>query len=59
MAAAHEYLEQRFRQLKALEPQEPPEPEHPPSPKPTLRLVLKEAAASIMSFGATLLEVWR
>uniref|UniRef100_A0A8C0XXV1 Uncharacterized protein n=1 Tax=Castor canadensis TaxID=51338 RepID=A0A8C0XXV1_CASCN len=57
VAAAHEYLEQRFRQLKALEPQEPPEPEHPPSPKPTLRLVLKEAAASIMSFGATLLEI--
>ncbi|XP_008568312.1 PREDICTED: uncharacterized protein C17orf107 homolog [Galeopterus variegatus] len=53
-AAAHDYLEQRFRELKSLEPQKP---EKPSSPKPTLGLVLREAAASIMSFGTTLLEI--
>uniref|UniRef100_A0A9L0RM09 Chromosome 11 C17orf107 homolog n=1 Tax=Equus caballus TaxID=9796 RepID=A0A9L0RM09_HORSE len=53
VAAAHEYLEQRFRELKSLEPKKPP------APKPTLGLVLREAAASVVSFGATLLEVGR
>ncbi|KAM4843050.1 uncharacterized protein C17orf107 homolog [Thomomys bottae] len=60
VAAAHEYLEQRFKQLNSAEPpepREPQEPETPPAPKPTLRLVLREAAASILSFGATLLEI--
>ncbi|XP_012868673.1 PREDICTED: uncharacterized protein C17orf107 homolog [Dipodomys ordii] len=60
VAAAHEYLEQKFKQLNATEPQEPREPQElptPPAPKPTLRLVLREAAASIVSFGATLLEI--
>uniref|UniRef100_H0X119 Chromosome 17 open reading frame 107 n=2 Tax=Otolemur garnettii TaxID=30611 RepID=H0X119_OTOGA len=51
VAAAHEYLEQRFGELKSVEPGESP------APKPTLGLVLREAAASIMSFGATLLEI--
>ncbi|XP_014688120.1 uncharacterized protein C17orf107 homolog isoform X1 [Equus asinus] len=51
VAAAHEYLEQRFRELKSLEPKKPP------TPKPTLGLVLREAAASVVSFGATLLEI--
>lgn len=55
-AAAHEYLEQRFRELKSLEPREP---ENPPARKPTLGLVLREAAASVVNFGATLLEVGR
>ncbi|XP_048223082.1 uncharacterized protein C17orf107 homolog [Perognathus longimembris pacificus] len=55
VAAAHEYLEQKFKQLNSAEPREPPE--KPAAPKPTLRLVLREAAASIMSFGATLLEI--
>lgn len=54
VAAAREYLEQRFRELKSLEPQEP---EKPPVRKPSLVLVLREAAASIMNFGATLLEI--
>lgn len=49
-----EYLEQRFRELKSLEPREP---KKPPAPKPTLGLVLREAAASVLNFGATLLEV--
>lgn len=53
-AAAHEYLEQRFRELESLEPREP---QGPPAPKPTLGLVLREAAASVVSFGATLLEI--
>ncbi|XP_027830873.1 uncharacterized protein C17orf107 homolog isoform X3 [Ovis aries] len=53
-AAAHEYLEQRFRELKSLEPREP---ENPPARKPTLGLVLREAAASVVNFGATLLEI--
>ncbi|XP_069857754.1 uncharacterized protein C17orf107 homolog isoform X2 [Dipodomys merriami] len=60
VAAAHEYLEQKFKQLNSTEPQEPREPQElptPPAPKPTLRLVLREAAASIVSFGATLLEI--
>lgn len=55
-AAAREYLEQRFAELKALEPREL---EKPPAPKPTLGLVLREAAGSVMNFGATLLEVER
>ncbi|XP_047399419.1 uncharacterized protein C17orf107 homolog isoform X2 [Sciurus carolinensis] len=57
VAAAHEYLEQRFGELKSLEPQEPKKPEKPPARKPTLVLVLREAAASIINFGATLLEI--
>lgn len=57
MAAAHEYLEQRFRELKSLEPPEPKMQGMLPAPKPTLGLVLREAAASLVSFGATLLEV--
>lgn len=54
VTAAHEYLEQRFKELKSLEPQEP---KKPPAGRPSLALVLREAAASIMNFGATLLEV--
>ncbi|XP_057569928.1 uncharacterized protein C17orf107 homolog [Hippopotamus amphibius kiboko] len=54
VAAAHEYLGQRFRELKSLEPREP---EKPPAPKPTLGLVLREAAASVVNLGATLLEI--
>ncbi|EPY72335.1 hypothetical protein CB1_083302001 [Camelus ferus] len=54
VAAAHEYLEQRFRELKSLEPGEP---EKPPAPKPTLGLLLREATASLVNFGATLFEV--
>ncbi|XP_053068634.1 uncharacterized protein C17orf107 homolog isoform X1 [Acinonyx jubatus] len=53
VAAAHEFLEQRFRELESLESQ------RPHAPKPTLGLVLREAAASVVSFGATLLEVGR
>ncbi|XP_043332773.1 uncharacterized protein C17orf107 homolog isoform X1 [Cervus elaphus] len=53
-AAAHEYLEQRFRELKSLEPREQ---ENTPAGKPTLGLVLREAAASVVNFGATLLEI--
>uniref|UniRef100_A0A8D1LPW4 Uncharacterized protein n=1 Tax=Sus scrofa TaxID=9823 RepID=A0A8D1LPW4_PIG len=53
-AAAREYLEQRFAELKALELREL---EKPPAPKPTLGLVLREAAGSVMNFGATLLEI--
>lgn len=49
MAAAHEYLEHRFRELKSLKLQETKEP--------SLGLVLREAAASLGSFSATLLEV--
>ncbi|XP_005399675.2 PREDICTED: uncharacterized protein C17orf107 homolog [Chinchilla lanigera] len=48
-AAAHEYLEQRFRELKSLELRDPEEP--------TLGLVLREAAAGLVSFSATLLEI--
>lgn len=54
MAAAHEYLVQRFRELKS---QDPLESDKSPTQKATLGLVLREAATSIMSFGATLLEV--
>lgn len=54
VAAAHEYLVQRFKELEA---QDPLESDKPPTQKATLGLVLREAAASIMSFGATLLEV--
>uniref|UniRef100_J3KMM3 RIKEN cDNA 4930544D05 gene n=1 Tax=Mus musculus TaxID=10090 RepID=J3KMM3_MOUSE len=53
VAAAHEYLVQRFRELKS---QDPLESDKSPTQKATLGLVLREAAASIMSFGATLLE---
>ncbi|XP_064127737.1 uncharacterized protein C17orf107 homolog isoform X2 [Loxodonta africana] len=56
LTAAQEYLEQRFGELKSLEPREP---EKQPAPEPTLGLVLREAAASVLSFGATLLEVGR
>ncbi|XP_012785149.2 uncharacterized protein C17orf107 homolog [Ochotona princeps] len=51
--AAHEYLEQRFGELRSLESREPARP----TPTPTLGLVLQEAAASLMSFGAALLEI--
>uniref|UniRef100_A0A8C9CUS0 Chromosome 17 open reading frame 107 n=1 Tax=Phocoena sinus TaxID=42100 RepID=A0A8C9CUS0_PHOSS len=54
VAAAHEYLEQQFREPKSLEPREP---EKPPAPKPTLGLVLRESAASVVNFGATSLEI--
>ncbi|XP_049717565.1 uncharacterized protein C17orf107 homolog [Elephas maximus indicus] len=54
LTAAQEYLEQRFGELKSLEPREP---EKQPAPEPTLGLVLREAAASVLSFGATLLEI--
>lgn len=54
VAAAHEYLAQRFRELKS---QDPLESDKPLTQKATLGLVLREAAASVMSFGATLLEV--
>ncbi|KAG8517117.1 hypothetical protein J0S82_012596 [Galemys pyrenaicus] len=57
VAAAHEYLEQKFSKLKSLELQEPKEPKKAPTPKPTLGLVLREAVASVMNFGATLLEI--
>ncbi|XP_077021788.1 uncharacterized protein C17orf107 homolog isoform X2 [Tamandua tetradactyla] len=57
LAAAHEYLAQRFGELSTLEPREPREPEKPPAPEPSLGLVLREATASVMSFGATLLEI--
>ncbi|XP_012515387.1 PREDICTED: uncharacterized protein C17orf107 homolog [Propithecus coquereli] len=57
VAAAHEYLEQRFGELRSLEPRQPKELGKLPAPKPTLGLVLREAAASIISFGATLLEI--
>ncbi|XP_012581478.1 PREDICTED: uncharacterized protein C17orf107 homolog [Condylura cristata] len=57
VAAAHEYLEQRFRKLKSLELREPKERKKPPTPKPTLGLVLREAVASVLNFGATLLEI--
>uniref|UniRef100_A0A8C3VNX4 Chromosome 17 open reading frame 107 n=1 Tax=Catagonus wagneri TaxID=51154 RepID=A0A8C3VNX4_9CETA len=50
VAATHEYLEQRFRELKSLESRELEKP-------PTLGLVLREAAASVMNFGASLLEI--
>lgn len=53
VAAAHEYLEQRFRELESRDPQ------GPPAPKPTLGLVLREAVASVVSFGATVFEVGR
>ncbi|XP_021031195.2 uncharacterized protein C17orf107 homolog isoform X1 [Mus caroli] len=54
VAAAHEYLVQRFRELKS---QDPLESDKSPTQKATLGLVLREAAASILSFGATLLEI--
>ncbi|XP_044939161.1 uncharacterized protein C17orf107 homolog isoform X4 [Mustela putorius furo] len=54
VAAAHEYLEQSFRELESRQPREP---QGPPAPRPTLGLVLKEAAASVVSFGATLFEI--
>lgn len=52
VASAHEYLEQRFQELDSHR-----EPQGPPAPTPTLRLVLREAAASVVSFGATLCEI--
>lgn len=51
VAAAHEYLKQRFRELKSLELLEP---KNTPAPKPTLGLVLRKAVASFVNFGATL-----
>ncbi|XP_063125915.1 uncharacterized protein C17orf107 homolog isoform X1 [Rattus norvegicus] len=54
VAAAHEYLVQRFRELKS---QDPLESDKLPTQTASLGLVLREAAASLMSFGATLLEV--
>lgn len=56
VAAAHEYLEQRFRELKTLEPREP---KNTSAQKPTLGLVLRKAVASVVNFGTTLLEVGR
>lgn len=53
VAAAHEYLERRFAELQSLGPWEPP------APKPTLGLLLREAAASAVHLGTTLLEVGR
>ncbi|XP_059127057.1 uncharacterized protein C17orf107-like isoform X2 [Peromyscus eremicus] len=54
VAAAQEYLVQRIRELKS---QDSLESDKPPTQKATLGLVLREAATSIMSFGATLLEI--
>ncbi|XP_021069118.1 uncharacterized protein C17orf107 homolog isoform X2 [Mus pahari] len=54
VAAAHEYLVQRFRELKS---QDPLESDKLPTQKATLGLVLREAAASMISFGTTLLEI--
>ncbi|KAM5309017.1 LOW QUALITY PROTEIN: uncharacterized protein C17orf107 homolog, partial [Glossophaga mutica] len=54
VAAAQECLEQRFRELKALEPREP---KKLPSLKPTLGLMLRETVASVINFGATLLDI--
>lgn len=54
VAAAHEYLVQRFRELKS---QDPLESDKLPTQTASLGLVLREAAASLVSFGATLLEV--
>ncbi|EDM05025.1 rCG32768, isoform CRA_b, partial [Rattus norvegicus] len=54
VAAAHEYLVQRFRELKS---QDPLESDKLPTQTASLGLVLREAAASLMSFGATLLEI--
>ncbi|XP_039725605.1 uncharacterized protein C17orf107 homolog isoform X2 [Pteropus medius] len=45
VAAAHEYLKQRFRELKSLEPLEP---KNTPAPKPTLGLVLRKAVISAL-----------
>lgn len=56
MAAAHEYLEQRFTELRSLRSLGPREP---PAPTPTLGLLLREAAASVVNLGTTLLEVGR
>ncbi|XP_014385729.1 PREDICTED: uncharacterized protein C17orf107 homolog [Myotis brandtii] len=50
VAAAHEYLEQRFAELQSR---------GPPAPKPTLGLLLREAAASAVNLCTTLLEVRR
>ncbi|XP_036992999.2 LOW QUALITY PROTEIN: uncharacterized protein C17orf107 homolog, partial [Artibeus jamaicensis] len=54
VAAAQECLGQRFRELKSLEPREP---KKPPAPKPTLGLMPREIVASVINFGATLLEI--
>ncbi|XP_032770337.1 uncharacterized protein C17orf107 homolog [Rattus rattus] len=54
VAAAHEYLVQRFRELKS---QDPLESDKLPTQTASLGLVLREAAASLVSFGATLLEI--
>ncbi|XP_036195315.1 LOW QUALITY PROTEIN: uncharacterized protein C17orf107 homolog [Myotis myotis] len=48
VAAAHDYLEQRFAELQSG---------GPPAPKPTLGLLLREAAASAVNLGTTLLEI--
>ncbi|XP_012863628.1 uncharacterized protein C17orf107 homolog [Echinops telfairi] len=58
LTAAREYLEQRFEELKTLEqPPEPPGPGNAPALEPTLRLVVREAVASFLRFGATLMEI--
>ncbi|XP_070250343.1 uncharacterized protein C17orf107 homolog [Myotis yumanensis] len=48
VAAAHEYLEQRFAELQSR---------GLPAPKPTLGLLLREAAACAVNLGTTLLEI--
>ncbi|XP_075418567.1 uncharacterized protein C17orf107 homolog [Tenrec ecaudatus] len=58
LTAAREYLEQRLEELKTLE--QPPEPTGPgnvPAREPTFRLVVREAVASFLRFGATLMEI--
>ncbi|KAM8817510.1 LOW QUALITY PROTEIN: uncharacterized protein C17orf107 homolog [Rhynchonycteris naso] len=54
VAVAHKYLEQRFRELKSLELREL---KKPLAPKPTVGLVLREAATSVMNLGATLMNI--
>ncbi|XP_006899219.1 PREDICTED: uncharacterized protein C17orf107 homolog [Elephantulus edwardii] len=57
LTAAYEYLEQKFGEMKSLELQESENSQKPSTPDPTLGLVLREATASVLSFGATLLEI--
>ncbi|XP_068919288.1 uncharacterized protein C17orf107 homolog [Petaurus breviceps papuanus] len=72
LAAAYEYLEIRLEKLRPLGPgdQDGEEGElaegegvkleshgSPPSPEPSLRLVLREAMGSALSFGTTLLQI--
>ncbi|KAM6164669.1 LOW QUALITY PROTEIN: uncharacterized protein C17orf107 homolog [Rhynchocyon petersi] len=57
LTAASEYVEQKCGELKSLELRELKKSQPSPTPDPTLGLLLREAAASILSFGATLLEI--